>query len=137
MQHGYGRGGGIDFGGPDALYRASGTSFEIDWNDNFPRTGTNVPPGYQIDFGTPDIYGTKWATKPHGVYWANGNGWRYYDHSSNPEFEKTPFDWSDGFHDLVGNWRGDGSHLLDVRLLSGSGVVAGTSRDQAGDEGVK
>jgi hypothetical protein len=104
------------FGGPNALYRASvsNTNFEIDWNDNFSRFGNGVPTGYQIDFGTPDIYGTKWKIKPHGVYWANGNGWRYYDRSHNPEFERTPFDWSAGFHDLVGNWRGDGSNLLDL-----------------------
>jgi len=102
------------FGGPAALYRASGTSFEIDWNDNFSRFSAGVPTGQQIDFGTPDIYGTKWKTKPHGVYWANGNGWRYYDQSYGPEFERTPFDWSAGFHNLVGNWRGDGSNLIDL-----------------------
>ena len=102
------------FGGPAALYRASNTSFEIDWNDNFSRSGAGVPTGYQIDFGTPDIYGTKWKTKPHGVYWANGNGWRYYDQSYGPEFEAAPFDWSAGFHNLVGNWRGDGSNLIDL-----------------------
>lgn len=104
------------FGRPDALYRTSSTntSFEIDWNDNFPRVSSGVPTGYQIDFGTPDIYGTKWKTKPHGVYWAHGNGWRYYDQSHGPEFLRTPFDWSEGFHDLVGNWRGDGSNLIDL-----------------------
>jgi hypothetical protein len=103
------------FGTPNALYReSSGKNFEIDWNDNFPRVPAGVPAGYQIDFGTPDIYGTKWATKPHAVYWANGNGWRYYDHSYNPEFLRAPFDWSEGFHDLIGNWRGDGSNLVDL-----------------------
>jgi len=102
------------FGSPAALHRPSGKSFEIDWNDNFSRFSAGVPTGYQIDFGTPDIYGTKWNTKPHGVYWANGNGWRYYDQSYGPEFERTPFDWSAGFHNLVGNWRGDGSNLIDL-----------------------
>ena len=102
------------FGGPNALYRASQTSFEIDWNDNYPRVYNGVPPGYQIDFGTPNIYGTKWKTPPHGVYWANGNGWKYYGPSNNPEFERAPFNWADGFHDLVGNWRGDGSNLIDL-----------------------
>ncbi|MGI4940047.1 MAG: hypothetical protein ACRYHQ_05705 [Janthinobacterium lividum] len=103
------------FGTPAALYRESaGKSFEIDWNDNFPRVPAGVPPGHQIDYGTPDIYGTKWATKPHAVYWANGNGWRYYDNSYSPEFLRAPFDWSEGFHDLVGNWRGDGSNLIDL-----------------------
>lgn len=104
------------FGGPHALYRPSpsNTNFEIDWNDNFSRFGAGVPTGYQIDFGTPDIYGTKWTRKPHGVYWADGKGWRYYDHSYKPEFLRTPFDWSEDFHDLVGNWRGDGSNLIDL-----------------------
>jgi len=103
-----------DFGGPAALARPSSTAFEIDWNDNFPRVSDGVPAGEQIDFGTPDIYGTKWKTKPHSVYWANGNGWRYYDESHGPEFERAPFDWSAGFHNLVGNWRGDGSNLIDL-----------------------
>jgi hypothetical protein len=101
-----------NFGKPDALYRTSRTSFEIDWNDNFSRIGDGVPTGHQIVFGTPNIYGTKWKTPPHSVYWANGNGWRYYPRP--PEFERTPFNLSDGFHDLVGNWRGDGSNLIDL-----------------------
>ncbi len=103
------------FGTPEALYRVGdGKNFEIDWNDNYSRAGNGVPTGYQIDFGTPDIYGTAWQTKPHGVYWANGDGWRYYNQGYKPEFERAPFDWSEGFHDLVGNWRGDGSNLVDL-----------------------
>jgi hypothetical protein len=101
-----------NFGKPDALYRASKTSFEIDWNDNFSRITNGVPTGYQIDFGTPNIYGTKWKIPPHSVYWANGNGWRYYPNP--PEFLRAPFDWSEGFHNLVGNWRDDGSNLIDL-----------------------
>jgi hypothetical protein len=102
-----------DFGKPTALYR-SGTNFEIDWNDNYSRIDNGVPTGYQINFGTPDIYGVKWKVPPHSVYWANGNGWRYYGKAYGAEFERTPFDWSAGFHDLVGNWRGDGSNLIDL-----------------------
>jgi hypothetical protein len=102
------------FGTADALYRATTMAFEIDWNDNYSRFGAGVPTGYQIDFGTPDNYGVKWNLKPHPLYWANGNGWRYYGPSYNPEFLRTPFDWSAGFHDLVGNWRGDGTHLIDL-----------------------
>jgi hypothetical protein len=109
------------FGGPQALYR-SGHAFEIDWNDNFSRFGQHVPTGFQIDYGTPDIYGTKWQTKPHGVYWADGDGWKYRDRSYGPEFEQAPFDWSEGFHDLVGNWRGDGSNLIDL-FVDGKLVV--------------
>ena len=100
------------FGGPDALYRVSNTNFEVDWNDNFSRVQDGVATGRQLVFGTPDIYGTRWQVKPHGVYWADGDGWTY--HSRPPPFEALPFDWSAGFHDLVGNWRGDGSNLIDV-----------------------
>jgi hypothetical protein len=103
-----------DYGKPTSLLRSGTTNFEIDWNDNYSRARNGVPTGYQIDFGTPDIYGVKWKTSPHSVYWADGNGWRYYGKSYNPEFERTPFDWSAGFHDLVGNWRGDGSNLIDL-----------------------
>jgi hypothetical protein len=111
------------FGGPNALYRVSpnNMNFEIDWNDNFSRAHDGVPTGYQIDFGTPDIYGTKWIRKPHAVYWANGNGWRYH-HEPAPSFESAPFDWSAGFHTLVGNWRGDGSNLVDL-LVDGALVA--------------
>jgi hypothetical protein len=107
------------FGGPDALVRL-GHAFEIDWNDNFPRVGEGVPTGYQVDFGTPDTYRTKWQIKPHAVYYANADGWRYYHQAV--AFERTPFDWSAGFHDLVGNWRGDGSNLIDL-LIDGKLVV--------------
>ena len=100
------------FGGPNALVRLSRTNFEIDWNDNFSRVHDGVPTGRQLDFGTPDIYGTRWIEKPHAVYWAEGEGWAY--HARQPPFESLPFDWSDGFHDLVGNWRGDGSNLIDI-----------------------
>ena len=102
------------FNGPHALYRATQASFEIDWNDNYPRLPAGVPAGHQIDFGTPNIYGTQWKTPPHGIYWADGDGWTYYGPSNNPEFERAPFDWSEGFHDLIGNWRGDGSNLIDL-----------------------
>ena len=100
------------FGGVDALYRTSKVNFEIDWNDNFSRVQDGVPTGHQLDFGTPDIYGTHWRTNPHAVYWADGAGWRF--HPRAPPFEAVPFDWCSGFHDLVGNWRGDGSNLIDV-----------------------
>jgi hypothetical protein len=101
------------FGGPNALFRTSDMAFEIDWNDNYPRLDAGVAVGRPIEFGTPS-YHRKWTEPPHGVYWANGNGWRYYDRSHKPEFESAPFDWSQDFHDLVGNWRGDGSNLIDL-----------------------
>ena len=101
------------YGGPRPLYRG-GSPFEIDWNDNFSRAADGAPTGTQIEFGTPDIYGTQWRVPPHATYWADGGGWRYFGHAHPPAFERTPFDWSAGFHDLVGNWRGDGSNLIDL-----------------------
>jgi hypothetical protein len=89
-------------------------NFEIDWNDDYPRLPAGVPPAEAVDFGTPDIYGTPWRVKPHAVYRANTNGWRFYGPSYKPEFERAPFNWAAGFHDLVGNWRGDGSNLIDL-----------------------
>lgn len=100
--------------GPNALIRESLIDFEIDWNDNYSRFFNSVPTGQQIDFGIADTYHTKWKTKPHPVYWADGAGWKYYDESHGTPFERAPFDWSAGFHDLVGNWRGDGSNLIDL-----------------------
>jgi hypothetical protein len=97
-----------------ALFHPAKSNIEIDWNDNYPRVKAGVPPGYQIDFGTPDIYGTHWNVPPHPTYRANGAGYRYYDPSYKPDFERIPFDWSAGFHNLVGNWRNDGSHLIDL-----------------------
>ena len=77
---------------PAALYRPGHPNIEIDWNDNYPRTKAGVPPGYQIDFGTPDIYGTAWRVPPHAVYRAQGNGWRYFGPSYQPDFQAAPFD---------------------------------------------
>jgi hypothetical protein len=102
------------FGGPNALLRLGTANAEIDWNDDYPRLPAGVPPAEAVDFGTPDIYGTKWRVKPHAIYRANTNGWRFYGPSYKPEFERAPFNWATGFHDLVGNWRGDGSNLIDL-----------------------
>ena len=110
------------FGGPNALARAGETGFEIDWNDNFSVASQGVPTGRQVIFGTPDIYGAKWRTKPYPVYSADGDGWHYYRQS--PPFLRAPFDWSEDFHDLVGNWRGDGSNLIDLLI---DGKVVATS----------
>jgi hypothetical protein len=101
------------FGTSAALARSSSRFFEIDWNDNYSRFSQNVKTGYQIDFGTPDIYGIKWNTPPHGVYWAQGSGYVFHANAG-PEFEQLPVNMASGFHDLVGNWRGDGSNLLDL-----------------------
>ena len=117
------------FGGADALFRPSHVAIEIDWNDNFSRASYGVPTGYQIIFGTPNGYHTKWQTKPHATYWANGNGWKLYGHP--PPFLRAPFDWSAGFHDLVGNWRGDGSNLIDL-LVDGK-LVATTYMEYPAD----
>ncbi len=101
------------FGTDATLVRLSGVAFEIDWNDNYSRFGAGVPTGHEIDYGTPDIYGTRWSTSPHAVYWSSSGGYVFHPNAG-PDFEQTPFDWSADFHDLVGNWRGDGSDLIDV-----------------------
>ena len=91
---------------------------EIDWNDNYPRFGEGCPTGRQLDFGCPDIYGASWGTPPHNVYRANGVGsdgrtYKSYP-TAGPPFLDLGADLSVGFHDLLGNWRNDGSNLLDV-----------------------
>jgi hypothetical protein len=87
---------------------STGTSFEIDLNDNYPRWDNtpSVPVGQQLDYGTPNIYGVKWNIAPHPVYWAGGNGYSYHTESA-PAFEQLPIDWSAGFHDLVLSWETD------------------------------
>jgi hypothetical protein len=101
------------YGTSSTLVRSSSVSFEIDWNDNYSRVSSGVPTGSQIDYGTPNIYGTQWMTAPHSVYWSSTGGYAYHA-NADPDFEQTPFDWATDFHDLVGNWRGDGSNLIDV-----------------------
>lgn len=114
------------WGGPDPLYRQSRTLYEIDWNDNFPRLAAGVPTGFQLDFGTPDIYGTRWtAGPPRDVFRATAGGWRAYGPEFNPAFLRTPFDWSRGFHDLVGSWRDDGTNRIDV-FVDGTLVASNT-----------
>lgn len=100
------------FGTPNTLIQPFTKAFEIDWNDNFSRVASGSPTGTQLDYGTPDIYGIQWGTKPHFTYWANGSG--YTAHTDAPPYLQLPFNWGQGFHDLVGNWRNDGSNLIDL-----------------------
>jgi hypothetical protein len=82
-------------------------TFEIDLNDNYPRWNNSppVPTGYQLDYGTPDIYGNTWNIAPHLLFFANQHGYAYYPDAA-PPFDQLPFDWSADFHDLVMSWDG-------------------------------
>ena len=117
---------------------------EIDWNDNYPRFSEGTPTGRQLDFGCPDIYGATWATSaPYTTYKASGTGTdgRVYVpfENTNPPYLDLGADLSVGFHELLGNWRNDGTNKLDV-FIDGKMVQsiymeygnAGTYVDQNG-----
>jgi hypothetical protein len=113
------------FGTTSALARvgSAGNFFEIDLNDNYPRWENNpsVPMGEQLDYGIANIYGVKWNTAPHPIYWANGNGYSYQTASA-PAFESLPINWSTGFHDLVLSWQNDNLlyEFVDGKLVAAS-----------------
>lgn len=75
---------------------------EIDGNDDFSRFGAGTATGYQVDFGTPNIYGDNSHVGPYLVYTANGGGFNWG--GSSPPYSTVPFDWSAGMHDLVLSW---------------------------------
>jgi hypothetical protein len=99
-----------------------GQEFEIDMNDNYPRW--NVDPaivaGYQIDFGTPDIYGVQWNTAPHEIWDANRNGFVFYPNAG-PFFERVPNRLSEDFHNLVMSWNGANNTIYE--FIDGKLVV--------------
>ena len=117
---------------------------EIDWNDNYSRFSEGTPTGRQLNFGCPDRYGATWATSaPYTTYKANGvgvDGRTYVAYENTiPPYLDLGADLSTGFHELIGNWRNDGSNKLDV-LIDGKLVQsvymeygnAGTYVDQNG-----
>jgi hypothetical protein len=115
----------LGFGTDSSLVRlgSAGDSFEIDLNDNYPRWTNNpsVPTGEQLDYGIADIYGVKWNTPPHPLYWASGNGYNYQT-ASVPAFEQLPINWSSDFHDLVLSWQSDNLlyEFVDGKLVAAS-----------------
>jgi hypothetical protein len=76
--------------------------FEIDFNDNFSRFGDNTPTGKQIDFGTPNIYGTDYHVSPYFPYTASGGGYDWK--RAYPDYAVVPFNWSQDFHTMVASW---------------------------------
>jgi hypothetical protein len=86
-------------------YPTGGATYEIDLNDNYARwyNTPTVLTGYQLDYGTPDIYGVPWTTPPYTVFMAGQKGYKSYPNAG-PPFVQVPFNWSKGFHDLVMSW---------------------------------
>ncbi len=90
-------------------YLPYGACEEIDIDDGFSRAPGTVT-GYQVNHGYPNIYGGIWERGkfPHQTYGANGSG--YVAHlNAGPDYEELPFDQSAAFHDMVFDWRPDGS----------------------------
>jgi hypothetical protein len=86
-------------------YPTSNATYEVDLNDNYARwyNSPSVATGFQLDYGTPNIYGIPWITPPYMVYMANTGGFSSYPNAA-PPFVSTPDAWSKGFHDLVMSW---------------------------------
>jgi hypothetical protein len=86
-------------------YPTSNATYEVDLNDNYARwyNTPTVLTGYQLDYGTPNIYGVPWTTPPYIAYMANTDGFTAYPNAG-PPFEQIPFNWSTGFHNLVMSW---------------------------------
>jgi hypothetical protein len=86
-------------------YGGNGDAFEIDLNDNYPRWNNDpvVTEGKQVDYGFVNNSGVQWNVQPHYVYWATGAGYAYQTNTF-PAFESVPFNWAEGFHDLVLSW---------------------------------
>ncbi len=100
-------------------------NFEIDINDNFTRTDDGgAAVGTALTFGIPDIYSNVWPSGnvPHRTYTAN-DGVNFIGHpSAGPAFLALPnSNWTSTFHNLVLNWRNDGTGFLDV-LVDGQVV---------------
>ena len=126
--------GGNPYGSGLIDYPVGGHEFEIDVNDNYTRSDDGgAPYGSQLDYGTPDIYGNTWASGrvPRLTYLAN-DGANYISHpTAGPPYVAFPnLNWSKSFHDLVMNWRNDGSGLIDI-LIDGK-VVAQSYMDYDG-----
>ena len=110
------------YGTPAALIHAGACYHEIDINDGFARDGDGVAMGRQLDYGTVvtgsynDPAEHCFSVAPHQVFAADGANFTFHPRA-NPFFSETRGNpTSSGFHTLVLNWRGDGSHLLDYFL---------------------
>lgn len=98
------------------------THFEIDMNDNFARADYGgCPVGGEVDFGTPDIYGTHWQTAPHMTYAANSNGWSNRTWGNPAVSTTNNYECETGFipgstRTMTLNWRADGTNLIDAYI---------------------
>jgi hypothetical protein len=82
-----------------------GAMYEVDLNDMYGRWYNNpaVPMGFQLDFGTPNIYGVPFTTPPYIAYMASRHGYQSFPNAA-PPFEEVPNNWAHGFHNLVMSW---------------------------------
>ncbi len=82
-----------------------GSMYEVDINDMYGRwyNTAPVPVGFELDFGTPNIYGVPWTTPPYIAYMASGHGFEDFP-DADPPFEGLPNNWSKDFHNLVMSW---------------------------------
>lgn len=104
----------------DADEYGSKPVFEVDINDNFPRHDSGgCPIGGQVDFQTPDVYGTTWNQRPNMTYAANSNGWSNQGGNGAASSIANQYECETGFapgsiRTILLNWRNDGSNLLDI-----------------------
>jgi len=97
----------------------SGNNFEIDACDCYNRhdDNNNAGEGNVLDYGTPNIYGVAWPTgnSPRYTYLANDGSFAVAHPNAGPPFIAFPnLNWAHSFHDLVMNWRNDGTNLIDM-----------------------
>jgi len=121
-----------------SLTQLPGNAFEIDINDNFSRfwNTPTVQTGFQLDYGTPNIYGITWQTAPHPLFWANGKRYIYHPEGG-PPFEELPTNWSTGFHNLVLSWQTDNQLFVfvDGKLVAASYMEYPATTYQDGFDG--
>lgn len=96
---------------------------ENDLDDNFSRFGSGTPTGFQINHGSPDIYGTAWERGkfPHLSYGANADGYTT-KLNAGPDYLVTPIDQTATMNDLILSWMPDGTTYL---FLNNKVVIKG------------
>ena len=112
------------YAAPGVFNGSNKPNYEIDITDDFPRDDVGgCPYGGEVNYGTPDIYGTAWHTYPYMVYAANSNGWsqRVPSYNTNTTSTSNNYECETGFTPgstrVIGfNWRGDGSQIMDVYI---------------------
>jgi hypothetical protein len=114
--------------------------YEYDNNDGYARDGAGVAVGQQIDCHLVNNQSATFNIQPYDTYDANGPLFAYNAGSGDPFIACLgSLNLSVGFHNLVMNWRNDGTNLVDI-LLDGTLIrqqyweygKAGTYTNQAG-----